>query len=710
MPFKEQLLDFMKNEAYKPMDESELAQALNIQPSEMDQLLKVLMHLEKEGYVVKTRRGRYGLTEKMNLVLGHLEVHQRGYAFLIPEDEDRDDIFISHSDLNGALHGDRVIVRPKFTPRSDGKQEGEVIRILKRANRKVVGTIEVGKSFCFVTPDDKRIYSDIYIPKDKAKGARNGQKVVVKITEWPEKRRNPEGEIDEILGYADEPGMDILSIIKKYDLPLDFPEKVKRQLDEIPDEVREIDLEGREDFRDKKVVTIDGEDAKDLDDAVCVERIPGGYRLGVHIADVSYYVREKSPLDVEALKRGTSVYLVDRVIPMLPPKLSNGICSLNPRVDRLTLSVIIDFDEKGEVKNYKITPGVIKTCERMTYTEVTKILEENDPETIKRYEYLVDDFKLMEELARKLTQKRFSRGSIDFNIDEAKVILDENGEAVDVVKEERRISNRIIEEFMLAANEVIAEHMFWLKMPFVYRIHEVPSEEKMFALREFLHNLGYTIKGFKNIKPKALQQILEKAEGRPEERLVNTVLLRSLKRARYSEENVGHFGLASSYYTHFTSPIRRYPDLMIHRIIREHLAGELDSQRQEKLNKIVAKVAKISSERERIAEEAERETDDLKIAEYMSKHIGDVYEGVISGITTFGIFVELDNTVEGLVHVSNLEDDFYHFQEKSLSLRGERTGKEYKIGDLVKVKVAKVNIQEREIDFLIVDDDNESIV
>jgi len=710
MPFKEQLLDFMKNEAYKPMHEGELAQALNIRPDEMDQLLKVLMYLEKEGYVVKTRRGRYGLTEKMNLVLGHLEVHPRGYAFLIPEDEDRDDIFISHSDLNGALHGDRVIVRPKVTPRSDGKQEGEVIRILKRANHKVVGTIEVGKNFCFVTPDDKRFYSDIFIPKDKAMGARTGQKVVVKITEWPEKRRNPEGEVYEVIGYADEPGIDILSIIKKYDLPLDFPEKVKRQLEEIPDEVREIDLEGREDFRDKRIVTIDGEDAKDLDDAVCVERIPGGYRLGVHIADVSYYVREKSPLDVEALKRGTSVYLVDRVIPMLPPKLSNGICSLNPKVDRLTLSVIIDFDDRGEVKNYKITPGVIRTCERMTYTDVTKILEEKDQETIKRYEYLVEDFKLMEELARKLTQKRFSRGSIDFNIDEAKVILDENGEAVDVVKEERRISNRIIEEFMLAANEVIAEHMFWLKMPFVYRIHEVPSDEKMFALREFLHNLGYTIKGFKNIKPKALQQILEKAKGRPEERLINTVLLRSLKRARYSEENLGHFGLAAGFYTHFTSPIRRYPDLMIHRIIREHLEGGIDAKRQEKLNRIVAKVAKISSERERIAEEAERETVDLKIAEYMSKHIGDVYEGVISGITTFGMFVELDNTVEGLVHVSNLVDDFYHFQEKSLSLRGERTGREFKIGDRVKVQVSKVNIQEREIDFLIVEDDDESIV
>jgi ribonuclease R len=395
---------------------------------------------------------------------------------------------------------------------------------------------------------------------------------------------------------------------------------------------------------------------------------------------------------------------VDRVIPMLPPKLSNGICSLNPRTLRLAMSVIIDFDARAEVKSYRITPSVIKTCERMTYTEVTKILEEKDPDTIRRYEYLVEDFRLMEELAMKLWQKRFSRGSIDFNIEEAKVILDDRGNPVDVVKEERRISNRIIEEFMLAANEVIAEHMYWLKVPFVYRIHEVPDEEKIFALREFLYSLGYTIKGVKNVKPKALQQILEKVKGRSEERLVNTVLLRSLKRARYSEENVGHFGLAAHFYTHFTSPIRRYPDLVIHRIIKEHLEGKLDLKRQEKLNRVIGKIAKISSERERIAEEAERETTDLKIAEYMSRRIGNVYNGIVSSVTPFGMFVELENTVEGLVHVSNLEDDYYHFDEKSITLRGERTGKVFRIGDTVKVKVIRVNVPERQIDFALVDD------
>ncbi|MDN5311575.1 MAG: ribonuclease [Thermoanaerobacteraceae bacterium] len=702
MPFKEQLIEFMKQEAYKPMTENELAQALNVHAGELDLLLKALNYMEKEGLVVKTRRGRYGIPEKMNLVVGMIEGHPKGYAFLIPENQDIDDIYISREDLNGALHGDKVVVRPKLPARHEGKTEGEVIRILKRASKKVVGIIERDRYFSFVTPDDKRFYYDIFVPKDQTMGAKSGQKVVVKITRWPEKRRNPEGEVIEVLGYEGEKGIDILSIIKKYDLPLEFPKKVLNQLEDIPDEVRQEDLEGREDFRDKKIVTIDGEDAKDLDDAVGVERIQGGYRLGVHIADVSYYVREKSPLDIEAMKRGTSVYLVDRVIPMLPPKLSNGICSLNPRTDRLTMSVVIDFDKDAKVKSYRITPGIIKTCERMTYTEVTKILEENDPDTMKRYEYLVEDFRLMEELAKKLTAKRFSRGSIDFNIEEAKVILNDSGNPVDVVKEERRTANHIIEEFMLAANEVIAEHMYWLKTPFVYRVHEVPDEEKMFSLREFLYNLGYTIKGIKNIKPKALQEILEKVKGRSEERVVNTVLLRSLKRARYSEENLGHFGLAAHFYTHFTSPIRRYPDLMIHRIIREHLEGRLDAKRQEKLSKIVARVAKISSERERIADEAERESNDLKIAEYMARRIGNIYDGIVSGVTPFGMFVELENTVEGLVHVSNLEDDFYHFDEESITLRGERTGRVFRIGDAVRVRVSKVNVPERQIDFELV--------
>jgi ribonuclease R len=664
--------------------------------------LKTLNYLEKQGLVVKNRRGKYGVPEKMNLIVGKLEGHPGGYAFLLPDDPEIDDIYISREDMNGAMHGDRVLVRPKIAAKANSKVEGEVIRILQRALKTVVGTVERGKHFSFVVPDDKRIFYDLYVPKDKTIGAKNGQKVVAKITEWPEKRRNPSGEIVEILGYPDEPGVDVLSIIKKYELPLDFPEKVKRQVQQIPDEVLREDLVGREDFRHLKTITIDNEDAKDLDDAVSIEKTSDGYRLGVHIADVSYYVEEKSPLDVEALKRGCSVYLVDRVIPMLPPKLSNGICSLNPRADRLTMSVIIDFDSEANIKGYKITPGVIKTCERMTYTQVNKILEEEDKESIERFDYLVEDLHWMKELAEKLSHKRFARGSLDFELDEAKVILDENGHPVDVVKEERRISSSIIEEFMIVANEVVAEHIFWLKIPLVYRIHENPDEEKINSLKEFLYNFGYTLKGTQNLKPKSLQQILEQVKGKPEQRLINTMLLRSLRQARYSGVNFGHFGLASLYYTHFTAPIRRYPDLIVHRILRKQLQNDIDQKQEKKLVKIVERVAKLSSERERIAEEAERESVDLKIAEYMASRIGETYEAIVSGVTSFGIFVELDNTIEGLVHVSHMEDDYYHFNEKTMALIGERTGKTFRIGDVVQVKVYNVNIAERHIDFVLV--------
>jgi len=702
MDLQHKILELMKKMEYKPMSEAELLYSLGLEMKEADVLLKTLMYMEKEGFVVKNKKGKYGLPERMNLVVGRLEGHSRGYAFLIPDDPDKEDIYISLENLHGAMHNDRVIVRPTYKP-AGGRMEGEVIRILKRANKKIVGTLEIQKHVAYVSPDDKRFFYDVIIPKDELKGAKSGQKVVVGITKWPEGRRNPEGSILEILGYEDEKGVDILSIIKKYDLPLEFPKKVLKQLEDIPDHVTEEDIKGRLDLRGQKIVTIDGEDAKDFDDAVSIERIPGGYRLGVHIADVSYYVKEKTPLDIEAMKRGCSVYLVDRVIPMLPPKLSNGICSLNPKVDRLTMSVIIDFGEKGEVKKYNIVPSVIRSCERMTYDEVNRILEDEDEEVIKRYQYLVDDFKLMAELASILNKKRFNRGSLDFNLEEAKVKLDENGKPVAIVKEERRTSHRMIEEFMLAANEVIAEHIFWLKIPFVYRIHEVPDMEKIFSLQEFLNHLGYSIKGIRNLKPKALQKVLEEVKGKPEEKVVNTVLLRSLKRARYSDENVGHFGLATSFYTHFTSPIRRYPDLIIHRILREQLEGTITEQRQEQLSKMLGKIAKLSSERERIADEAERETVELKMVEYMEDRIGEEFNGVISSTTSFGFFVELENTVEGLVHVSSLDDDYYIFDERTLTLRGERTKREFKIGDKVRVKVVKVDKLERQIDFALVD-------
>ncbi|MDI3534605.1 MAG: ribonuclease [Thermosediminibacterales bacterium] len=704
MATRDKILQFMKEQAYKPMTEDELIKAFFIKKNEIGLFLSLLDDMEKDGQIVKTRRGRYGVPERMNLVVGRLQGNPKGFAFLIPDDLNFSDVFIPLENLNGAMHNDRVIVRISKKMHNGKSAEGEVIRILERANNTLIGTYEHSRYFGFVVPDDNRIFHDVFIPKDNSKGAKTGQKVVVMIEKWPEKRRNPEGRIIEILGDKDKPGIDILSIIKKHKLPEEFPQEVMLQAEKIKDKVSARDAEGRLDLRNVKMVTIDGEDAKDLDDAVSIEKLSNGnYKLGVHIADVSYYVKEGTPLDREARKRGCSVYLVDRVIPMLPPKLSNGICSLNAGTDRLAMSVIMEFDKNANIVDYEITPSIININERMTYTDVTKILVENDADLLKRYDYLIDDFRIMEELCLKLHQKRVSRGSIDFDFDEAKVILNEEGKPIEIKKVKRTISHRIIEEFMLVCNEVVAEHMFWLNVPFVYRVHEVPDPEKITLLNEFLHNFGYHIKGINDIHPKTLQDILKQVKGKKEERIINMVLLRSLKQARYSEHNLGHFGLAAKFYSHFTSPIRRYPDLVIHRILRETLEGKLTKERQEKLNKMLSNIAKISSERERLAEEAERESLDLKKVEYMTDKIGQEFEGIISGISAFGMFVELDNTIEGLVHVSNMLDDYYHFDEKNYIFRGERTRKMYKIGDDVKVRVLKADVDTRQIDFELVD-------
>ena len=459
------------------------------------------------------------------------------------------------------------------------------------------------------------------------------------------------------------------------------------------------------------MVTIDGEDAKDLDDAVSIEKLPNGnYKLGVHIADVSHYVRENNPLDKEAFKRATSVYLIDRVIPMLPRKLSNGICSLNPKVDRLTLSCIMEIDHKGKVVNHEIVESVIRTNERMTYTDVTKILEDNDEELIKRYDYLVDDFKTMKELCKILRAKRTKRGAIDFEIAEAKIILNELGKPIEIKPYDRAISNRMIEEFMLVANETVAEHMFWTHLPFVYRIHENPDDEKLTKFKEFIHNLGYNINWTEEIRPKTLQDIIEKVKGKSEETVVNTLLLRSMMQARYAPECTGHFGLAAQYYCHFTSPIRRYPDLQIHRIIKEYLHGKIDEKRENKLKNIVGHSAKQSSEMERKAQDAEREVDDLKKAEYMQDRIGEEFEGVISSVTSFGVFVELPSTIEGLVHITDLDDDYYIYEEDHLGLIGERTKKIYKLGDKVLVECVHVDMPNKEIFFKIIEEPNEEEV
>ncbi|WP_050608204.1 ribonuclease R [Clostridium niameyense] len=709
MNIRDKIFDFMKEQAYKPMNMKELKRVFDVSKNEEKEFEDVLRYMEKDGDIVKTRTEHYGIPSRMGLVVGKLQGHQKGFGFVIAEEE-REDIFIPASNMNGAMHNDRVVVKILKEEVRKRKCEGEIIRILDRGNKTVIGIYEDSKNFGFVIPDDQKIYQDIFIPKSQRHGAKTGQVVVVEITEYPEKRRNPEGKIIEILGYKEDKGVDILTIIRKNRLPEEFSPKVINYADSIPDTIPQEEYERREDLRDLTIVTIDGEDAKDLDDAISLEKLPNGnYYLGVHIADVSNYVKEKNPLDKEALKRGTSVYLIDRVIPMLPKKLSNGICSLHPNVDRLTLSCFMEIDKKGKVIDHRIVESIIKSTERMTYEAVTKILRDEDEETINRYSNLVDNFKLMEELCEILYEKRMRRGAIDFDFEECKIILDKNGKPIEIKPYERAISNRIIEEFMLVCNETIAEHMYWANLPFVYRTHEEPDEEKLMHFNEFAHNLGYIVKWNNDVHPKMLQGIIEKVKGKKEETVVSTLLLRSLKQARYSPECIGHFGLAARYYCHFTSPIRRYPDLMIHRIIKEYINGKINDKRVKRLVAEVDIASKQSSEMERVAQDAEREVDDLKKAEYMSERIGEEFEGIISSVTNFGMFVELPNTIEGLVHMSNLLDDYYVYDERHLSLIGEKSKKVYRLGDEVRIKVSKVDLNSHEVYFDLIKEDDEKI-
>jgi ribonuclease R len=702
---KERILAYMQEAAYKPLLFEELVMVLVVPKTDVELFRNVIEELEDEGKVIRTHRNRYGVPERMNLIAGTLQGSERGFGFVIPDDENTSDIFIPAEGLNGAMNKDRVLARTNRKVIGEKKAEGEIVKIVKRANTIIVGTFESSRNFGFVTPDDQKISGDIFIPKDEFYGAKTGQKVVAEIVKWPEKRRNAEGKIIEIIGDKDEPGADIRSIIRSYNLSEDFPQPVLSQAEAISDVVTGEMDEGRRDLRQLKMVTIDGEDAKDLDDAVSLEKLPdGNYRLGVHIADVSHYVTEKSPLDIEALKRGTSVYLVDRVIPMLPKKLSNGICSLNPKVDRLAFTVMMDINPSGKVVRHEIFESLININERMTYTNVYKILAEDDSALKERYSYLLDDFRMMEELAIILRNKRVTRGAIDFDFEEARIVLDEKGKPIEIKKYEITIANKIIEEFMLACNETVAEHFYWANSPFVYRIHGEPDSEKIENLAEFVQNMGYHLKGINKIHPKALQELLEKVKGKKEERIISTVVLRSLQKARYSHLNDGHFGLAAKFYCHFTSPIRRYPDLIIHRIMKEYLKGKLNENREQALNDALPEVARDCSERERAADEAERETEDLKKVEFMKEHEGDVFKGIISTVTSFGMFVELDNTIEGLIRMSSLEDDYYIFNDKLYCLVGERTRKTYRIGDELNVKLVRADLASRQIDFIIADE------
>jgi ribonuclease R len=706
---EQDILDFMRETAYKPMTYQELEKHFEIEGAEdFKEFLKLLNQLESQGEILRTRTDRYGVPERMNLLRGRLQLNPKGFGFLLPDEKDHPDVYIHANDLNGAMNGDTILVRVTSKGVHGGRLEGEVARVVVRKNTQLVGLFQSFESYAFVIPDDKRIIKDIFIPKEKFHGAVTGMKVVVNIVKYPDGRSAAEGEVAEILGHKDDPGVDILSIIRKHQLPEAFPEEVMTNAEEVPDSIREEDLVGRRDLRGERIVTIDGEDAKDLDDAVQVKRLENGnYLLGVHIADVGYYVTEGSALDKEAYNRGCSVYLVDRVIPMLPHRLSNGICSLNPQVDRLTMSCEMEFDAKTlNVVRHDVFSSIIKTVERMTYTNVRKILVDEDEELMKRYEPLVEDFRLMRELALRLRQRRMNRGAIDFDFQEAKILVDENGKPTDIIKRERSIAEQIIEEFMLAANETVAEHFHWLKVPFLYRIHEDPDSEKLLHFVEFAANFGYVVRGRGNsVHPRALQSLLEEIKGTKEETVISTVMLRSMKQAKYDANSLGHFGLAAEYYSHFTSPIRRYPDLVIHRIMREVMANgnALTDKRHEYLTARMEDIARQSSERERVAVDAERDVEALKKAEFMMDKVGEEFDGIISSVTGFGMFVELDNTVEGLIRLSDLTDDYYHFHEQQHALIGERTSKVYRIGDEVKVRVARVSIEEHTIDFEMVD-------
>lgn len=686
----------MHDPLYVPMKEKELAMLLQVGKEERQELHEVLQALMDEGRIMVTSKGKYQIGDG-TFVTGTFISNERGFGFVEVPDR-ADDVFIPESKTKGAFLKDRVLVRLGASVKGK-RQEGEIVKILEHTITTVVGIYDKADNFGFVIPDNHKIGADIFVPKERSKGAMDGHKVVCEITSYGNGKNHPEGKIVEILGHVNDPGVDILSIVKGFGLPMEFPEKVMQQAERIPEEVSEADMSGRRDLRNVTMVTIDGEDAKDLDDAVSLSWSDDHYFLGVHIADVTNYVQENSALDWEAFERGTSVYLVDRVIPMLPHRLSNGICSLNMGVDRLALSCLMTIDKKGQIVDYEIMPSVICVDQRMSYTSVKKILEDHDPEEIMKYEALVPMFEKMEELSGLLRQRRYKRGAADFDFPESKIILDEEGMPIEIKVYERNVATKIIEDFMLAANETVAEHFFWTETPFVYRTHDKPDPDKVKKLSEFISYFGYHIKvRGEEVHPKEYQKLLKKVEGTPEEALISRLTLRSMKQARYSPECSGHFGLACKYYCHFTSPIRRYPDLQIHRIIKEQLRGKLDDKRISHYKDKLPLVSKQSSERERRAEEAERETVKLKKVAYMENHLGDVFDGIISGVTSWGVYVEMSNTVEGMIRVSDLPYDFYEYDENAYSLTGKDSGRRYCIGQPMRVRVIRTNVFEKTID------------
>ena len=705
---KNLICELVNDKFYVPMKEKELAAFMQVRPEEREELKTILNELLMEGRLQISKRGKYSKGEEGGGLVGTFISHPKGFGFVEIEGRS-EDLYIPESGVNGAFHQDQVQVE-LLKGQGGRRQEARIVKILSHGLTKVVGTYQKSKSFGFVIPDLEKISTDIYIPAEGSKGAVTGHKVVVELTDYGDDKHKPEGRITEILGHVNDPGVDILSIVKGYDLPVEFEEKLLNQAERVGKPVSEADMAGRRDLRSLQMVTIDGEDAKDLDDAVSLTREGENYCLGVHIADVSNYVQENSTLDREALNRGTSVYLVDRVIPMLPHTLSNGICSLNQGEDRLALSCLMKVNKKGEVVSYEIAETVICVDRRMSYTAVRKILEEGDPELIQEYEELVPMFQDMQELAAILRKKRRQRGSIDFDFPESKIILDQKGNPVSIEPYERNVATDLIEDFMLLANETVAQHFYWMEVPFLYRTHETPDTEKIEKLATFIHNFGYHIKiktSDHEVHPKEIQKLLASIEGTEEEALIARLALRSMKQAKYSVECTGHFGLACACYCHFTSPIRRYPDLQIHRIIKEQLRGRLMEKRIDHYKEILPEVARQTSRLERRADEAERETDKLKKAQYMKHHIGETLEGIISGITAWGIYVELPNTVEGMIHVARLTGDYYYYKEETFEMVGRDTGRCFKLGQRLKVFVDSVDMVSKSVDFLLAEDDME---
>ena len=703
---KNRILALFNDRSYVPMKEKELAVIMQVSPEDRTVLRQCLDELLRDGAISVSKRGKYQLPEKKTLE-GIFSSSGHGYGFVHVEGMD-DDFFVSEKNTGTALHGDTVRIDPyEIGYRRSGKsREAVVVEVLERAIDIVVGTYDAAREhYGFVIPDSTRIDQDIFIPVEDSMGAADGHKVVVKISDYGSSHRSPQGVVTEILGHVGDPGIDILAILKSYGMEADFPEDVVKEAAKIPRKLRDADYNGREDIRDLDMVTIDGSDTKDIDDAVSLKMDGANYELGVHIADVTHYVKEGSAIDKEAISRATSCYPVDRVIPMLPQALCNGICSLNESVDRLALSCFMTINPDGDITDHRFALTVINTNHRMTYSDVDKIITGKDEALIAKYADVSAMLFKMHELALILRHRRKKRGSIDFDIAETEIRLDDKGHPVEICPHERNNATKLIEDFMLAANETVAEHFFWADIPFVYRIHENPDMDKIRKLATFIRNFGYGIKVKDDeIHPKEVQKLLAGIEDTPEEALISRLTLRSMQRAKYSTVCDGHFGLALKYYCHFTSPIRRYPDLQIHRIIKEYLGGKLDDDRMEHYSKILGEICHHSSSRERMAEEAEREIDKLKKAEYMQDHIGEIYEGVISGVTNWGLYVELPNTVEGLVHISKIEGDYYTYNEDTYELIGRGTGRRFCLGARIRVVCNMVDLSDRTVDFVLADD------